>query len=138
MPFMSKICKKDRGNNLLHLSVRWNEYRKYSDFWGPKRTKKSKMLDGTVWCVKRFALKRQFQKYVTFINRIIRSIIISKKPKLKKNGVLFFDLYSLTFLIIPVQKLNYWFRKLNTNLKIKTYFKGKLFESGWNKPNCIN
>ena len=49
------------------------------------------MLDGTVWNVERSTLKRRFQKYVTFINRIIRSRFLSKKPKLKKNRVLVFD-----------------------------------------------
>ena len=45
-----------------------------------------KMFDGTVWHVKRCAFKRRFHKYVTLINRFIRSTVMVETLKLKKRG----------------------------------------------------
>ena len=68
----------------------------YSDFWlfwfflAPKRQKiKNAWWD--VRYVKKCAFKRQFKKYVTLINRFIRSIVMFETPKLIKKGFCFFD-----------------------------------------------
>ena len=58
-------------------------------FFGFPKDKKSKMLNGPVWYVKRCAFKRRFQKYVTFINRFIIRRVMAETPKLKKTGFLF-------------------------------------------------
>ena len=72
------------------------KYRKCNDFrlfwlFGVPKDKNSKMVNGTVWYVKRCAFKRRFQKYVTLINIFIRSRVMAETPKLKKTGFWFFD-----------------------------------------------
>ena len=71
------------------------KYRKYNDFrlfwlFGVPKDKNSKMLNGTVWYVKRCAFKRRFQKYVTLINRFIRSRVMAENRKTQKRGFWFF------------------------------------------------
>ena len=97
--------KKNQGEiNLLHLSVRWNECRKYSYFQLFWFLKKSKVLDGTFWYVKRCAFNRRFQKYVTFINRFIRGRVIAETLKLKKTELWFFDHKRVCFQYFQKQK----------------------------------
>ena len=84
-------------------------------FLGSLKTKTKKRLNGNVWYVIRCALKRQFQKYITLINRCIRSRVMAETPKLKKNEVLVFDhksvnfqyIYNILYSFIPYLYMSY-------------------------------
>ena len=82
---MSKICNKVCYTYLLDETsieniVIFDFF--FFDFFRVPKDKTSKMLDGTVWYVKRCAFKRRFQKYVTLFNRFNRSRVMAETPKL--------------------------------------------------------